>query len=461
MSVEKDELEAKNYTALDIINLRKSRTAFMQDSITDETKQFIEEYVENNNKTVNVFNWKVCFDQYIPLKKRERFKNVDNAIFLIGKKDYDGYEQTGFYGQMLLLQLVKRGIHGSFITDEILEMDEYSKIFKLGRNEMLYGIIVLGYEPKKLFFFYEKEADVKKRKDVSEIIKLNRLAPEWFMFGAYAVSLAPSYKNKQPIRLSFIDFIFSIYIKGKPTPLRLMDLGCAKANFTFLTDIVVTFGNYGTLAGITEDEKLPNIFVRLFSSRYKKGLINGKTRREIEADKYKKRNEMDEEFFDSHSYISGDYERLNVNVESEEKKKLEASKKIIVETPEEKETRIKADKAKAVLASKEGIDRITKDRLKVAKLEEEQALIDKEYKKKKRNKKNLKTIDLDDEDEFEDIEDEFEQTEEITENESEESVDIEEELKKELDEMYKDTEGLSEDEEDPSLNSEKTDEDKE
>lgn len=315
MSVEKDELEAKNYTALDTINLRKSTTAFMQDSIADDTKIWIDETVFDYNEKVGTFRWVVSFDEMVPLKPKEKFKNVDNCIYLIGKKDSTSNEQTGFYGQMLLLKLMSKGIQGSFITDEVLPLEEYNKFFKLKRNEILYGIIIFGYKPKKMFFFTEKETYTKNKISVDSMITLNRLAPEWFMFGAYAMTLAPSYRNRQPVRMSYIDFKLSIYVKGSFNYMKQMDLGCAKANFTFLTDIVVTTGNYGTLLGDNEEVKLPNKFISKIKQLFGKKSVIVKSRREIERENYRKRDLMDDDFFDSHSYIAGDYERLNVKKE--------------------------------------------------------------------------------------------------------------------------------------------------
>lgn len=292
----------KKLTELDIINKRKSYYAFSEEPVLDEVKEKLTSMVDGYNKFEETLDFRLEFDSRVQLKKNSKFNNVNNVLYLASKKSPFSEEKCGFFGELFLLHLVKFKLYGSFITiDAPLEI--LHKKLGLDQNSHLYGIVIFGSLPLKQLFFEQPIDKPMPKLPVDKIIKVNTLAPEWFMFGAYAVSLAPSFKNRQPIRLSYLQFKFRMFVDKGFDKYSLLELGAAKANFTFMTKIDLELGNKCGIKEVGSETVKKRIWILRIKDFFCKPKSPFVPRRELERQKYSREHQINDKFLEDNSYL--------------------------------------------------------------------------------------------------------------------------------------------------------------
>lgn len=156
-----------------------------------------------------------CFNAIF--SKIARFKNCNNYIVMIGKKEDKELEfKTGYYGEKIVLKTEEIGLNTCWVglthgkTPAIVNDDERVVI-----------VIALGYG--------SESGKEHKSKTISEVSNVNKNLPEWYKKGIEGALLAPTAVNQQ--KFSFVledDKVTLIPGKGAYS---LVDAGIVRYHF--------------------------------------------------------------------------------------------------------------------------------------------------------------------------------------------------------------------------------------
>ena len=147
-----------------------------------------------------------------------KFKNVKNYIALVGKKDEELEEKSGYYGEKIVLKAAQLGLNTCWVA---LSFSKGKSDAAVGPGEKLLMVIAIGYG--------ENGGVAHKVKSIQELSRVEGTMPDWFLRGMEAAQLAPTAVNQQK-------FLFEL--KGnlvKATALSgfyaKVDLGIVKYHF--------------------------------------------------------------------------------------------------------------------------------------------------------------------------------------------------------------------------------------
>lgn len=132
-------------------------------------------------------------------------------------------EDLGFYGEKLVLLAQTLGLNSCWVG---LTYKEVSGVFSLRPEDKLHCVISLGYGVN--------QGVQHKMKNIESFIDGSTLntAPEWFIEGLKAVSLAPSAVNQQKYCFSLLENnIVEVKSKISLVGYTQIDLGIAKCHF--------------------------------------------------------------------------------------------------------------------------------------------------------------------------------------------------------------------------------------
>ena len=183
---------------MDLLELMKERHSVRQytDQKIEENKRFIiEEYVKKLNEESDLhiqvfYDEEKCFDSL--LAHYGRFENVADYISIVGKKDDDLEEKSGYYGELLVLKLQELSLNSCWVA---LTHGKSKAIVNKGEKEAI--LIAFGYGAN--------EGHPHKNKDLSKITKDYEEGPEWFKRGIDAAMYAPTAVNQQKFQFDLID----------------------------------------------------------------------------------------------------------------------------------------------------------------------------------------------------------------------------------------------------------------
>lgn len=215
------------------IQVRTSRRTYQESPITKEAADKLYKMIDEVNRQGNL-NLKLIQNETAAFGKLSKsygmFKGVRNYILLIGKMGPDARERVGYYGEKLVLLATQLGlgtcwVGGTFdrsIGDQYVQSDEFFS-----------GVITIGnVEPdKSLKERLISKLTHRKTKAISEMMKAEGEAPEWFLEGMRAVQKAPSAVNAQPVIFTYQKGIVSAYVASEKYGHEKVDLGIAKLHF--------------------------------------------------------------------------------------------------------------------------------------------------------------------------------------------------------------------------------------
>lgn len=152
------------------------------------------------------------------MAKYGKFKNVNNYIALVGKKETGLEEKCGYYGEKIVLKAQQLGLNTCWVAMT------YSKgkcAAVVENGEKLQIVISIGYG--------ETPGVAHKSKSIEELYRVQGTMPDWFRRGMEAAQLAPTAMNQQK-------FLFELDGSTvKATALfgsnSKVDLGIAKYHF--------------------------------------------------------------------------------------------------------------------------------------------------------------------------------------------------------------------------------------
>ncbi len=154
-----------------------------------------------------------------------KFRGVTNYIAMIGRKDDDLEEKSGYYGERLVLKAQQLGLNTCWVA-LTYSKKQAGQLTKAG--EKLCIVIALGYG--------ENSGQPHISKSIDKIAVSEGEMPGWFKAGAEAALLAPTAMNQQK-------FLFSL--KGNEVS--------AKAGFGFCTKIDLGIAKYHFEIGAGKD----------------------------------------------------------------------------------------------------------------------------------------------------------------------------------------------------------------
>ena len=146
------------------------------------------------------------------------FRNANNYIAMVGKKNPGLDETCGYYGEKIVLTATQLGLGSCWVGIS------YSKgkcKAQIAEDEKLVIVVALGNTAK--------EGVPHKTKTIEQISRVNGEMPDWFRRGMEAVQLAPTALNQQK-------FLFTldqdtVRAKAGLGFYAKVDLGIAKCHF--------------------------------------------------------------------------------------------------------------------------------------------------------------------------------------------------------------------------------------
>ena len=152
-----------------------------------------------------------------------RFSGVSNYIALVGKKGKDFDEKCGYYGERVVLEAQRLGLHTCWAA---ISYSKTPGAFEVGKDEKLALVIAVGYGRNKGL--------VRKSKSVEEVSNAGESTPAWFREGVEAALMAPTAMNQQKFYFTYNED-GTVSAKAGAGFYTKMDLGIAKYHFEVAT----------------------------------------------------------------------------------------------------------------------------------------------------------------------------------------------------------------------------------
>ena len=183
----------------------------------DQLKKTIDEC--NANSGLNI---QLCLDEPEAfsgfMARYGKFKNAKNYIALIGKKDSQIEEKTGYYGEVIVLKAQQLGLNTCWVA---LTYSKKKSPATVNSGEKLLMVLALGYG--------ETGGVSRQSKTIEKLSSVKGNMPDWFKKGMEAVQLAPTAMNQQKFRFELHgNTVKTIAGSGFYTK---VDLGIAKYHF--------------------------------------------------------------------------------------------------------------------------------------------------------------------------------------------------------------------------------------
>lgn len=171
-----------------------------------------------------------------------KFKGIKNAVALVVDKNQPNYlEKAGYYGELLLLNMVALGLDTCWVG---VDFNRKSEVFKINESEELVAVIVFGYAQDLPTKLEDSKYGISHRMTLSieDITENDQILPHAVEEGIVSILKAPSAKNKQPVRVKYLNkqVILQVDIKK---PENLIELGIAKAHYCLVNGGSFPWGN--------------------------------------------------------------------------------------------------------------------------------------------------------------------------------------------------------------------------
>jgi hypothetical protein len=158
------------------------------------------------------------------------FKNVQNYIALVGKKDDKNLlEKLGYYGEKIVLEATLLDLGTCWVGGTY---DKKTCKCEVAENETLIGIITIGHVPddrtwkEKMIYSLTH----RRTKEIKDMLFSDTEIPSWMLEAMIAVQRAPSAVNMQPVRFEYKNGqVRATILRNKGY--ELIDLGIAKLHF--------------------------------------------------------------------------------------------------------------------------------------------------------------------------------------------------------------------------------------
>lgn len=220
-------------THAEAIMVRVSKRNYLDRPLTDDEISQLHKIIATSNHESGLQFQLItdCPDVFSSLRSSYgMFSGVRNIIALIGPEELPNFqEKCGYYGQKVLLGATTLGLGTCWVCGTY---DRGKVPCQLASGETLCGVIAVGpvaSQPgakEKLI----RGALHRKHKSAAELARGMGGAPDWFQAGISAVLRAPSAKNRQAYRFSYVNGEVSVR-QTEHTAYSDVDLGIAKLHF--------------------------------------------------------------------------------------------------------------------------------------------------------------------------------------------------------------------------------------
>ena len=217
----------------DAINVRTSRRTYLETPIAEDKRKQITAMIAQVNKEGDL-KMRLILEEPAAFGKLSKsygmFKGVRNYILLIGSNDADVKERIGYYGEKLVILATSLGL-GTCWVGGTFDRSIGSKY--VGQNEFFGGVITIGNvaEDKSWKERLISRVTHRKTKSISEMMRVEGEAPEWFLEGMRAVQKAPSAVNAQPVMFTYQKGNVLAQVTKENFGYEKLDLGIAKLHF--------------------------------------------------------------------------------------------------------------------------------------------------------------------------------------------------------------------------------------
>ncbi|MFR1519076.1 MAG: nitroreductase family protein [Clostridia bacterium] len=150
-----------------------------------------------------------------------RFSGVRNYIALVGAKTADLSEKIGYYGERIVLKAVTLGLDTCWVAMSFGKRKSESNCL-IRRGEKLVCVIAVGYG--------QTHGAAHKNKPIKALYKAEAQAPDWFLAGVRAASLAPTAMNRQKFQFQLLG-ANSVRAVSAGRLYAKIDLGIVKYHF--------------------------------------------------------------------------------------------------------------------------------------------------------------------------------------------------------------------------------------
>lgn len=214
---------------MDVLTAIKSRHSvrtYTDQAIDDKTISELRAEIDACNKESGlhiqlVVNEPKAFENI--LAHYGKFSGVRNYIALVGMKDTDFDEKSGYYGERIVLKAQMLGLNTCWVAASFSKRTA-KKAVTINSGETLGCVISLGYG--------KTQGVPHKSKPITDLYKASgniEDIPEWFIKGMEAVMLAPTAMNQQKFLFTLsADTVTAASTGGFYSK---VDLGIAKYHF--------------------------------------------------------------------------------------------------------------------------------------------------------------------------------------------------------------------------------------
>ncbi|MCM1291035.1 MAG: nitroreductase family protein [Prevotella sp.] len=238
---------------LDILSLRHSVRNYDGTPLDNDISRLIKSEISFINTHEPGFFFTLITNDDKPFKGFSRsyglFRGVNNYIAAIVDSHFpDTIEKAGFYAEQIVIKATELGIGTCFVGGTYRASDVN---IHLRAGQTILFLIALGTSDKSLSTISRLATSILHRKKMTATDFFtpqkeieNTLGRYKFLNdGLKAVSLAPSSRNRRPVRISLnSDGEITAFVP-KATTESLIDLGIAKYNFQYAVGGAWKFGN--------------------------------------------------------------------------------------------------------------------------------------------------------------------------------------------------------------------------
>lgn len=233
---------------LEAISQRYSRRSYLSIPIEILKLNVIENilYYVNRQSGLNfelIEDCEYAFNSFV--KGCSIFQGVRTIILLKGDKfDVDLREKAGYYGEKVVLELIKEGLGTCFISSNYIKRNIE---FNIQNDEDVVGIITVGYVSESRSFMEDImfRAVNSEPKNIKTLLCADKSFPLWLENGIKAVQIAPTTLNCKNVKFEYLRDILTIYVLEE-TDENLIELGKTKLHFEIATGGEFEIGNYAT-----------------------------------------------------------------------------------------------------------------------------------------------------------------------------------------------------------------------
>lgn len=217
-----------NAQYIEAIEKRRSRRSYRSKPLDEETMSVIKDMVAAVNEAAQLDM--IFIEDATPAFKI--FTGKFSMIAVCGPDTQKAREDSGYYGESIILQCVYHGLGTCWVSGTYNENKVYEMI-NLPNEKRLYAVIVIGYARKNLTVLEKTMYNTthRKSKPYQRMFEIcDKKLPEAYAYGMQLVEMGPSAVNRRPVKFRYENGIISAEV-DEPYSDKSIDFGIAKLHF--------------------------------------------------------------------------------------------------------------------------------------------------------------------------------------------------------------------------------------